>query len=148
MKILKSKKLEKNVTDIQLEMIMTRCLLKNDQQEYFKELSTEQKTSNTRDDRAAFVQVGRVEHVRLLHETCSYENSSDNEGISDKNGSTESENEFLTATESERENKKVKELTESDSGEQNTSDSEEENTKEKKGIKAPTKKVKGKKRKI
>ena len=30
MKILKSKKLEKNVTDIQLEMIMTRCLLKTD----------------------------------------------------------------------------------------------------------------------
>ena len=50
---------------------------------------------------------------------------SDNEGISDKNGSTESENEFITATESERENKKVKELTESDSGDQNTSDSEE-----------------------
>ena len=105
-----------------------------------KELSTEQKTSNTRDDRAAFVQVGRVEHVRLLHETCSYENSSDNEGISDKNGSTESENEFLTATESERENKKVKELTESDLGDQNTSDSEEEAAKEKKGRKAPTKK--------
>jgi len=113
-----------------------------------KELSTEQKTSNTRDDRAAFVQVGRVEHVRILHETCSYENSSDNEGISDKNGSTESENEFLTATESERENKKIKELTESDLGDQNTSDSEEEAAKEKKERKAPTKNVKGKKRKV
>ena len=107
-----------------------------------KHLSTEQKHTNTRDDRAAFVQVGRVEYVRLLHETSCYENISDNDGLSDKSGSAESENEFITATESERENKKVKELTESDSGEQNTSDSEEENTKEKKGRKAPTKKIK------
>ena len=60
-----------------------------------KELNTEQKPTNTRDDRAAFVQVGRVEHVRLLHETSCYENISDNEGISDQNGSTESENEFI-----------------------------------------------------
>merc|ERR1712002_1146955 len=42
MKILKSKKLEKNVTDIQLEMIMTRCLLKSDQQEYFRDWAKEQ----------------------------------------------------------------------------------------------------------
>ena len=33
---------------------------------------------------------------------------SDNEGTSDKNGGNESENEFFTATESERENKKAK----------------------------------------
>ena len=31
-----------------------------------KELSSEQTHTNTRDDRAAFVQVGRVEYVRLL----------------------------------------------------------------------------------
>jgi len=54
-----------------------------------------------------------------------------------KNGSTESENGFVTATESEKENKKVKELTESDLGDQNTSDSEEDDVKEKKGRKAP-----------
>jgi len=45
MKILKTKKLEKNVTDIQLEMIMTRCLLKSDQQEYFRDWAKERGTS-------------------------------------------------------------------------------------------------------
>ena len=76
-----------------------------------KELSTEQKPTNTRDDRAAFVQVGRVEHVRLLHETRCYESMSDNEGLSDKSGSAENKHEFITATESEGENKSVKEST-------------------------------------
>ena len=112
-----------------------------------KELSTEQKPTNTRDDRADFVQVGRVEHVRLLHETRCYESMSDNEGLSDKSRSAESEHEFITATESEGENKSVKESTESDSGEQNTRDSEEESTKEEKERKVSTKKVKGKKKK-
>ena len=45
MKILKTKKLEKNVTDIQLEMRMTRCLLKSDQQEYFRDWAKERGTS-------------------------------------------------------------------------------------------------------
>ena len=42
---MKTKKLEKNVTDIQLEMIMTRCLLKSDQQEYFRDWAKERGTS-------------------------------------------------------------------------------------------------------
>ena len=96
-----------------------------------KELSSEQKHANTRDDRAAFVQVGRVEYVRLLHETRCYESMSDNEGLSDKSGSAESEHEFVTATESEREETQSAEgSTESDPREQMTSNSEEENTKE------------------
>ena len=52
-----------------------------------KELISEQKHVNTRDDKAAFVQVGRVDHVRLLQETRCYESMSDNEGLSDKSGS-------------------------------------------------------------
>ena len=68
-----------------------------------KELISEQKHVNTRDDKAAFVQVGRVDHVRLLQETRCYESLSDNEALSDKSKNSESEHEFVTATESERE---------------------------------------------
>ena len=38
---MRTKKLERNVTDIQLELIMTKCLLKSDQQEYFREWAHE-----------------------------------------------------------------------------------------------------------
>merc|ERR1712208_100230 len=113
-----------------------------------KELSSEQNHSNTRDDRAAFVQVGRVEYVRLLHETRCYESMSENESLSDKSGSAESEHEFITATESEREEtQSVEGSTESDPGEQTTSNSEEENTKEERGKKVSTKKFKIRKKK-
>ena len=112
-----------------------------------KELNSEQKHTNTRDDRAAFAQVGRVEHVRLLYETRCFESMSDNEGLSDKSGSAESEHEFVTATESEREeSKSIKESTESDSRQQTTSNSEEESTKEEKEKKVSTKKVKSRKK--
>ena len=45
MKILKTKKLEKTITDIQLELIMSKCLLNSDQQEYFREWVRERGTS-------------------------------------------------------------------------------------------------------
>ena len=41
MKILKTKKLERTITDIQLELIMSKCLLNSDQQEYFREWARE-----------------------------------------------------------------------------------------------------------
>ena len=44
-KILKTKKLERNISDIQLEMILSRCLLNTDQTEYFREWAKER--SNT-----------------------------------------------------------------------------------------------------
>ena len=56
-----------------------------------KELISEQKHVNTRDDKAAFVQVGRVDYVRLLQETRCYESLSDNEALSDKSKNSESE---------------------------------------------------------
>ena len=68
-----------------------------------KELISEQKQVNNRDDRAAFMQVGRLEYVRLLQETRCYGRLSDNETLSDKSRNTENEHEFVTATESERE---------------------------------------------
>ena len=37
LKILKTKKLERNLTDIQMETILTQCLLPRDQAEYFKD---------------------------------------------------------------------------------------------------------------
>merc|ERR1712030_21653 len=37
MKILKTKKLKKTITDILLELILSKCLLNSDQQEYFCE---------------------------------------------------------------------------------------------------------------
>ena len=45
MKILKTKKLEKTVTDIQLELIMSKCLLSSDQTEYFREWAREKGSS-------------------------------------------------------------------------------------------------------
>ena len=45
MKILKTKKLERTITDIQLELIMSKCLLNSDQQEYFREWARERGTS-------------------------------------------------------------------------------------------------------
>ena len=45
LKILKTKKLECNLTDIQIEMILTQCLLPSDQAEYFKDWAKEK--SNT-----------------------------------------------------------------------------------------------------
>ena len=45
MKILKAKKLEKNLTDIQLEMLLSRCLLNSDQAEYFREFAKEKSSS-------------------------------------------------------------------------------------------------------
>ena len=45
MKILKTKKLEKTITDIQQELIMSKCLLNSDQQEYFREWARERGTS-------------------------------------------------------------------------------------------------------
>ena len=44
MKILKTKKLEKTITDIQLELIMSKCLLNSDQVEYFREWARERGT--------------------------------------------------------------------------------------------------------
>ena len=114
-----------------------------------KELSSEQKHINTRDDRAAFVQVGRIEYVRLLHETRCYESMSDNESFSDKSGSAESEHEFVTATESEREKtQSVEGSTESDPREQMTSNSEEENTKEEREKKVSIKKFKNRRKNL
>ena len=73
---------------------------------------------------------------------------SDNEGLSDKSGSAESEHEFVTATESEREEtQSVEGSTESDPREQTTSNSEEENTKEEREKKVSTKKFKSRKKK-
>ena len=52
--------------------------------------------------------------MRLLQETRCYESLSDNEALSDKSRNTESEHEFVTATESEREERhSVKGSTES-----------------------------------
>ena len=45
LKILKTKKLERNISDIQLEMILSQCLLNSDQAEYFREWVKER--SNT-----------------------------------------------------------------------------------------------------
>ena len=45
LKILKTKKLERNISDIQLEMILSQCLLNADQAEYFREWAKER--SNT-----------------------------------------------------------------------------------------------------
>ena len=45
LKILKTKKLERNISDIQLEMILSQCLLNTDQAEYFREWAKER--SNT-----------------------------------------------------------------------------------------------------
>ena len=45
MKILKTKKLEKNISDIQLELIMSKCLLNSDQTEYFHEWAKEKGSS-------------------------------------------------------------------------------------------------------
>ena len=45
MKILKTKKLEKTISDIQLELIMSKCLLSSDQTEYFREWSREKGSS-------------------------------------------------------------------------------------------------------
>ena len=45
MKIFKTKKLEKTITDIQLELIMSKCLLNSDQTEYFREWTRERGTS-------------------------------------------------------------------------------------------------------
>ena len=45
MKILKTKKLEKTITDIQLELIMSKCVLNSDQMEYFREWAHERGSS-------------------------------------------------------------------------------------------------------
>ena len=45
MKILQKKKLERVITDIQLEQIMSKCLLSSDQSEYFREWAKEKGTS-------------------------------------------------------------------------------------------------------
>ena len=63
-----------------------------------KELISEQRQSNNQDDRAAFMQVGRFDYVRLLQEIRCYGKSSDNETLSDKSRDTVSEPEFVTAT--------------------------------------------------
>ena len=42
---LENKKLERTITDIQLELIMSKCLLNSDQQEYFREWARERGTS-------------------------------------------------------------------------------------------------------
>ena len=65
-----------------------------------RDLSSEQKTNKTPSDRAAFVQVGRFDQIRLLQESLCLEKSGDSDTISDKNKDTESEAEFKTATES------------------------------------------------
>ena len=60
-----------------------------------------------------------------------YERLSDNETLSDKSRNTESEHEFVTATESEREEThSVEGSTESKQSGEMTSSSEEENTKD------------------
>ena len=102
-----------------------------------KHLSTEQKHTNTRDDRAAFVQVGRVDYVRLLHETRCCDSMSEDERLTDKSGSGETEHEFITATESDREEIRNEEgSTETDPGEQTSSNSEKEEKKKKALIKS------------
>merc|ERR1711947_43511 len=112
-----------------------------------KELISEQKHVNTRDNRAAFVQVGRVDYVRLLQETRCYESLSDNEALSDKSKNSESEHEFVTATESEREEThSVEGSTETDPGEQTTSNSEKENIKEEREKKVSIKRSKHRKK--
>ena len=96
-----------------------------------KELISEQTQVNTRDDRAAVMQVGRFDYVRLLQETRCYESLSDNETLSDKSRNTESEHEFVTATESEREEThSVEGSTESKQSGEMTKNSEGENTKD------------------
>ena len=108
-------------------------------------LISEQKTGNNRDDRAAFMQVGRLDYVRLLQETRCYGRPSDNETLSDKSRDTESEHEFVTATESEREEThSVEGSTESNPRGEMTSNSEEENTKDGREKKVATKKFKNK----
>ena len=92
-----------------------------------KELISEQKQVNNRDDRAAFMQVGRLDYVRLLQETLCYGRPSDNETLSDKSRDTESQHEFVTATESEREEThSVEGSVESKQSGEMTSSSEEE----------------------
>ena len=44
-KILKTKKVEKNISDIQLEMILSKCLLNTDQTEYFREWAKEKSST-------------------------------------------------------------------------------------------------------
>ena len=45
LKILKNKKLEKNLTDLQMETILTQCLLPSDQSEFFREWAKEKSSS-------------------------------------------------------------------------------------------------------
>ena len=98
-----------------------------------RDLSSEQKTNKTPSDRAAFVQVGRFDQIRLLQESLCLEKSGDSDTISDKNKDTESEAEFKTATESEiEENPSEKRSIESRKREETTSSSEEEMEIEKK----------------
>ena len=74
------------------------------------------------------MQVGRLDYVRLLQETRCYGRLSDNETLSDKSRDTESEHEFMTATESEKEEThSVERLVVSKQSEETTSSSGEEN---------------------
>ena len=45
LKILENKRIEKNITDIQMETSLTQCLLPSDQGEFFKEWANEKSTS-------------------------------------------------------------------------------------------------------
>ena len=112
-----------------------------------KELISEQKQGNNRDDRAAFMQIGRLDHVRLLQETRCYGRPSDNETLSDKSRDTESEHEFMTATESEKEEThSVERLVVSKQSEETTRSSGEENMETGKRKKIAVKKRKDRKR--
>ena len=68
-----------------------------------KELVGEQEGNNNQVNRAAFMQVGRFDQVRFIHEVQCHEDQiqeelSSSECLSDKSGDTESEPEFVTAT--------------------------------------------------
>ena len=114
-----------------------------------KELVSEQKKNNNQDDRAAFMQVGRFDYVRLLQEIRCYEKTSDSETFSDKSRDTESEAEFVTATGSEREEENgVKRSVESKQSEETTSSSGEEDIEIEKRKRTAIRKRKNRKKRI